>query len=90
MSNPAGPGIHNDVFKQLAEQNADREAQLQVLWAMSPTERTAAYWRGELSGVQLRSWANLAPHELPLTSLDGQGEYHWILCKTPEYLGEFD
>ena len=38
-----------------------RQHQLNALWAMSPSERIAAMWRGDLTLFQLTSWSWCAP-----------------------------
>lgn len=78
------------LLDELTAAQVTRAESLAALWAMTPQERQAAYARGELRLVQLRSWAHHARHEMPVTSICGSGELHWIIAKTPEYLGEFD
>jgi hypothetical protein len=58
-----------------------REQQLDALWAMSPTERIAAMWRGDLTLYQLSRWSSRAQHEVPLLG----GELAWIVMRTPEW-----
>ena len=58
-----------------------REQQLDALWAMSPTERLAAMWRGDLTLYQLSRWSSRAQHEVPLLG----GEFAWIVMRTPEW-----
>jgi len=58
-----------------------REQQLDALWAMSPTERLAAMWRGDLTLYQLSRWSSRASHEVPLLG----GEFAWIVMRTPEW-----
>ena len=58
-----------------------REQQLDALWAMSPTERVAAMWRGDLTLYQLARWSSRAQHEVPLLG----GEFAWIVMRTPEW-----
>ena len=42
-----------------------REQQLDALWAMSPAERIAAMWRGDLTLSQLSRWSSRAPARGP-------------------------
>jgi hypothetical protein len=58
-----------------------REQQLDALWAMSPTERRGAMWRGDLTLYQLTRWSSRAQHEVPLLG----GEFAWIVMRTPEW-----
>jgi len=58
-----------------------RQQQLDALWAMSPTERVAAMWRGDLTLYQLSRWSSRAQHEVPLLG----GEFAWIVMRTPEW-----
>src|ERR1700733_10715462 len=41
-----------------------REQQQAALWAMSPTERVATMWRGDLTLYQLSRWTSRAPHQV--------------------------
>jgi len=58
-----------------------REQQLNVLWAMSPVDRVAAMWRGDLTLFQLSRWTSRAQQEVPLLG----GEFAWIVMRTPEW-----
>jgi hypothetical protein len=58
-----------------------REHQLDALWAMSPADRIAAMWRGDLTLFQLTSWSSRAPNEVPLLG----GEFAYIVMRTPEW-----
>jgi hypothetical protein len=58
-----------------------RDQQLDALWAMSPAERVAAMWRGDLTLFQLSRWSSRAQHEVPLLG----GELAWIVMRTPEW-----
>ena len=78
------------LLDELAAARAGRAELLGALWAMTPDERRAAYQRGELNLVQLRSCATHARHEMPATAICREGELHWIICRDPDYLGEFD
>lgn len=55
--------------------------ELEDLWAMSPAQRVAAMWRGELTRRQLSKWTSGAQHEVPLLG----GEFAWIAMWTPEW-----
>jgi len=63
-----------------AEQEQRRRELSQELWAMSPAQRQAAMWHGELSSEQLWEWAKRAPSEVPLIN----GEFPFIVARTPE------
>jgi hypothetical protein len=79
-----------------------RAAQVRAMERMTPAERVAAMYRGELRGPALDAWATSRPHELPPTTLatavDGHdgadgicqayGELPWILAFTPEFCGD--
>ena len=58
-----------------------RQHQLDALWAMSPADRIAAMWRGDLTLFQLTSWSSRAPNEVPLLG----GEFAYIVMRTPEW-----
>jgi hypothetical protein len=64
----------------------DEAQELHELWSMSPAERVAAMWRGQLSLHQLSKWSSHRPHEVPLLG----GELAWITMRTPEWLGDHD
>jgi hypothetical protein len=52
----------------------------QALWAMTPAQRQAAMWAGELTESQLYEWAARARQEVPLI----EGEFAFIAARTPE------
>jgi hypothetical protein len=52
---------------------------------MTPEERVAAFYRGELSFGECQAWSRRFPHEPPTGPC---GEYLYILARTPEWLGE--
>ena len=58
-----------------------RQLQLDALWAMSPAQRVAAMWRGDLTLFQLTRWSSRASHEVPLLG----GEFAYIVMRTPEW-----
>jgi hypothetical protein len=76
-----------ELREQLEQQRATRAELSRVLWAMTPEQRVAAMWARRLTWEQLREWTQLAPHEVPRSSIVG-GEYMWIAMLTPEWLGE--
>jgi hypothetical protein len=63
-----------------------RQLQLDVLWAMSPAQRVAAMWRGDLTLFQLTRWSSRAPREVPLLG----GEFAYIVMRTPEWAESAD
>jgi hypothetical protein len=52
---------------------------------MTREERVAAFWASELTFRQCLEWSRHAGHEVP-TAPDG--EFLYIACRTPEWLGE--
>ena len=62
-----------------------RDEAMRFLWEMTPAEREAAMWRGELTLDQCGAWARRAPHEVPLIN----GEFAFIAVFTPE-IAELD
>ena len=67
-----------------------RAEQREALWALSPEQRVAAMWRGELTFFQLCEWSALRPAEVPriatdLTPSGEPGEFAWIVMSTPEW-----
>jgi len=63
-----------------AAELAHRRALSQALWGMTPAERQAAMWAGELTHDQLWEWCKRAPEEVPLI----QNEFAFIAAFTPE------
>jgi len=59
-----------DLYESWIRERAPHEAQLRVLWSMTPAQRVAAMYRGELTQAQLFAWAGARPEEVPL--LDGE------------------
>ncbi|MTD47438.1 hypothetical protein GKE82_25570 [Conexibacter sp. W3-3-2] len=76
------------LLELLAVLDATRAEERAELDAMTTEQRQAAYATGLMTAYQWRDWYQRYPHETPLTSLTGPGEFFHILCKTPEYLGE--
>jgi hypothetical protein len=56
-------------------------AELAALWAMTPSERVNAMWRGDLTLAQLTRWSSRRPTEVPLIA----GEFAWIMIRTPAW-----
>ena len=73
-----------ELLRRLEEARATRAELSRALWAMTPEQRVAAMWGRRLTWDQLREWTQLAPHEVPRTSIVG-GEYMWIAMLTPEW-----
>jgi hypothetical protein len=65
---------------------ADPAEEPHALWSMSPGERVAAMWRGQLSLHQLCHWSARKPDEVPLLG----GEFAWIAMRTPDWQGDFE
>jgi hypothetical protein len=63
-----------------AAERAHRRALSEALWAMTPAERQAAMWAGELTHDQLWEWCKRAPGEVPLI----HNEFAFIAAFTPE------
>ncbi len=63
-----------------------RDQQLDALWAMTPADRVAAMWGGDLTLFQLSRWSSGAQHEVPLLG----GEFAWIVMRTPEWADAAD
>ncbi len=64
---------------------AGRSDRHQHLWAMTRAERTAAFFRGELTLADCMAWSRRYPDEPPTGPC---GAYLHILATTPEWLGE--
>lgn len=67
-------------YEQLSRSLAQRDARLEALWRMTPTERVAAMRRGELTLEQCCAWAARHPQQVPLLN----GEYEFIAIRMPE------
>ena len=50
------------------------------LWALSPDERAAAMYAGELSLNECSAWARRYPDQIPTLN----GEFWFLAIKTPE------
>jgi predicted lysophospholipase L1 biosynthesis ABC-type transport system permease subunit len=57
-----------------------RAEQREALWRMSPAERVAVMYRGDLSLLQCLAWAARYPEQVPLLN----GEWWFIATRTPE------
>jgi hypothetical protein len=64
---------------------AAEQARYERLWAMTRAERTAAFYRGELTLGECMAWSSRYPDEPPTGPC---GEYLYILAYTPEWLDE--
>ncbi len=72
--------VGGTLFESWMSERAPHEARLRALWAMTPAERVAAMYRGDLTYPQLSAWAAARPDEVPL--LDG--EFWFIAVDTVE------
>lgn len=72
--------VGGTVFEGWMRERAPHEARLRTLWAMTPAERVAAMYRGDLTYPQLTAWAAARPDEVPLVD----GEFWFIAISTPE------
>lgn len=73
--------ILNESMVARVDEVKAREHELsEALWAMTPAERQAAMWQGELTQSQLYEWAKRAREEVPLID----GEFAFIAMSTPE------
>ena len=79
MSTPER-NLADTMIEQLLAHKASRAEQRRALWAVSPAEREAAMWRGELTNAQLWEWARRRPEEIPQIN----GEWAFIALQTPE------
>jgi len=60
----SGP-LYGGSFLDWFEDQPARQARLDALWEMTPSQRVAAMRRGELSEDLLAAWAALFPDEVP-------------------------
>jgi hypothetical protein len=67
------------VGQALAAKEQQREGS-NALWALTPEQRAAAMWAGELTRDQLYEWAKRAPDEVPKIG----NEFAFIAIHTPE------
>jgi hypothetical protein len=68
------------MMQNLAAHHESRRTLRGSLQAMSPAERQAAMWSGQLTNAQLWEWARWRPHEIPLLN----GEWAFIALLIPE------
>jgi hypothetical protein len=54
--------------------------QREALWRMSPAERVAAVYRGDLTLYQCLAWAARYPEQVPTLN----GEWWFIAIRTPD------
>ena len=54
---------------------------------MTAEERLSAFWAGQLSFGQCLEWSRRAQAEVPLAP---NGEFLYIACRSPEWLGDCD
>lgn len=69
------------LVKRYVEYRKEHEEESRALWEMTPAQRQAAMWRGELSRFQLFQWASRKPSEVPLIN----DEFAFITWNTDEY-----
>ena len=75
-----------DLFPELPKIDREWEARKQRLMALTPAQRVAAMYAGELSYRELAHWSAARPHEVPLVSTGqgGPGEFAWIAMFEPD------
>ncbi len=73
------------VIERALERRDAKKAPQVDLWSLTPAERVAAFWDSRLTFGQCLEWSRRAPHEVPKAS---DGEFLYIACRTPEWLGE--
>jgi hypothetical protein len=56
------------------------------LWRMTPEERIAAMWRGDLTLAECLAWSRRFPDEVPLIG----NEFAYIAMNTLEFQGDED
>jgi len=63
-----------------------RRARLRPIWEMSPAQRVAAMYRGELTIEQACAWAARYPDQVPAVNGDSiiRGEFAFIAATMPE------
>jgi hypothetical protein len=81
MPQQASPSVGRSALALNIPVGEARQLQLDALWAMSPAQRVAAMWRGDLTLFQLTRWSSRASHEVPLLG----GEFAYIVMRTPEW-----
>lgn len=63
-----------------------RRERLRPMWEMTPAQRVAAMYRGELTIEQALAWAARYPDQVPAVNGDSimRGEFAFIAATTPE------
>lgn len=80
------PPTKPTVLERALEDRDERAAVRQRnIWNMTKEERLAAFWDGTLTMRQCLEWGSQAPNEVPRAA---DGEFLFIACRTPEWLGE--
>lgn len=69
------------MLKSVDDYRAEHAEESRVLWEMTPAQRQAAMWRGELTSYQLFEWAQRKPREVPLIN----DEFAFIAWSTEEF-----
>lgn len=72
--NTAPDDRSGSLYESWTRDRAPHEARLRALWTMTPAQRVAAMYRGELTYQQLAAWAGARPEEVPLLN----GEFWFI------------
>jgi hypothetical protein len=72
----------SEVVQRALEMKAADASLRERLWAMTPRQRLAAFYRSELSLGDCLAWARRFPDEPPLAP---DGEYLFIAVRTPEW-----
>ena len=76
----------NELFPDLPRIDREWQARKQRLMALTPAQRVAAMYAGELSYRELAYWSAARPHEVPLvgTGAGGAGEFAWLAMFEPD------
>lgn len=67
-------------FDAVVDSQRDRDQRLRRLWQMTPAQRVAAMYRGELTSEECFAWAARYPAQVPTLN----GEFWFIAITTPE------
>lgn len=70
----------NWMLNRIVQYGREHEQESRALWEMTPAQRQAAMWRGQLSSHQLFEWAARKPSEVPLIN----DEFAFLAWSTPE------
>jgi len=68
------------LYEHITQLSAARQARLEALWRMTPSERVAAMRRGQLTMEQCCAWAARHPDQVPQIN----GEYEFLVAYTVE------